>query len=170
MKRFCQPIQTHESSSKLSRCRQLLRPKRLGIALTGLLAFWVVLLSACQTAEIKPLEIVTGDTCARCKAPITEKHFAAEFVTKDRFVRKFDDISCLIQHAAKVGKNNIAAYYVADFPSQKWLKAEEAHFVQSDQISTPKNSGILAFKDEAQAKTLASQYQAKLVKFSDLIK
>lgn len=160
----------HGSSWKLSRCRQFVRSKRLGFAFTGLLAFWVVWLSACQTAEIKPLDIVTGDTCVRCKAPITEKRFAAEFVTKDRFVRKFDDISCMVQHATKVGKSNIAAYYVADFPSQKWLKAEEAHFVQSDQISTPKNSGILAFKDEAQARTLASQYQAKLLSFSDLMK
>lgn len=130
----------------------------------------VVLLCACQKTEIKPLDIVTGDTCLRCKAPITEKHFAAEFVTKDGFVRKFDDISCMTQHATKVGRNNISAYYVADFPSQKWLKAEEAHFVQSDQISTPKNSGLLAFKDEAQAKSLANQYQAKLLAFTDLLK
>lgn len=170
MKRSCQPIQTHKSSSKLSCDRQLQRSKGLGFALAGLLVCALVLLSACQKAEIKPLEIVTGDTCYRCKAPITEKNFAAEFVTKDGFVRKFDDVSCMTQHAAKVGKKNIQAYYVADFPSQKWLKAEEAHFVQSDRINTPKNSGILAFKDESQAKALASQYQAKLVTFSDLLK
>ena len=170
MKSLCQPILTHRSSSKLSCDRQPRQSKGLEFALAGLLVGALVLLSACQKTEIKPVDIVTGDTCVRCKAPITEKHFVAEFVTKDRFVRKFDDISCMAQHAAKVGKNNISAYYVADFPSQKWLKAEEAHFVQSDQISTPKNSGILAFKDEVQAKALASQYQAKLLSFSDILK
>ena len=166
MKTYRGTIPTLALSSRLSCYCQIQKSS----VLVGLLACLMMLLSACQKAEIKPLDVVTGDTCYRCRAPITEKHFAAEFVTKDGFVRKFDDISCMTQHAAKVGKKNIEAYYVADFPSQKWLKAEEAFFVQSDQISTPKNSGILAFKDEAQAKALSSQYQAKLLSFKDMLK
>jgi nitrous oxide reductase accessory protein NosL len=154
MKSFCQPFRMRESI----------------LVLTGLLVFALLAFSACQKPETKPVDIATGDTCVRCKSPITEKQFAAEFVTRDGFVRKFDDVSCMIEHAAKVGKNNIAAYYVADFPSQKWINAQEANFVQSDQISTPRNSGILAFKDTAHAKALASQYQAKQVTFADLIK
>ena len=169
MNSFLQRIRTHRSSAGSSR-RQLRESWKLRFVILGLLLFVLALLSACQKADVKPLDIVTGDTCVRCKSPITEKHFAAEFVTRDGFVRKFDDISCMTQHAAKVGKQNISAYYVSDFPTQKWLNAEEAHFVQSDQISTPKNSGILAFKDEAQAKNLASQYQAKMITFSDLLK
>ncbi len=170
MKTFRQPIGTYYSPSRFSRDLRFRRPWGFGSACLGLALFALALLSACQQAEIKPLDIVTGDTCLRCRAPITEKRFAAEFVTKDGFVRKFDDISCMTQHAEKVGKKNISAYYVADFPTQKWLKAEEAYFVQSDQISTPKNSGILAFQNEAQAKALASQYQAKLLTFNDLLK
>ncbi len=170
MKFFRQSFRTRKpelESGSNSRLRVWGKPS---YACAGLLALAFLLLSACQQAEIKPLDIVTGDTCVRCKAPITEKHFAAEFVTRDGFVRKFDDVSCMIEHAAKVGRNNIAAYYVADFPSQKWIKADEAQFVKSEQISTPKNSGILAFKDPAQAKALAAQYQAQLVRFTDLNK
>ncbi len=170
MEAFSQPNRFYTSSRKMGRdCR----PRGLrgfGLALAGLLAGTLVFLSACQKAEPKPLDIVTGDTCYRCRAPITEKHFAAEFVTKDGFVRKFDDISCMTQHAQKIGKKNIEAYYVADFPSQKWLNGEDAFFVQSEQISTPKNSGILAFKDESQAKALADQYRGKLLRFNDLVK
>jgi nitrous oxide reductase accessory protein NosL len=149
---------------------QLFRVHKSFSALAGLLGASLLLFCACQKPEIKPSDIVTGDTCVRCKAPITEKQFAAEFVTRDGFVRKFDDISCMIEHAEKVGKDNIAAYYVADFPTQKWINADAANFVQSDQISTPRNSGILAFKDAAQAKALAGQYQAKQVSFADLNK
>jgi hypothetical protein len=170
MRAFSQPIQTHTSSSRASRDCQLQKARGLRFALIGVLIWVLVALSACQKAEIRPLDIATGDTCYRCRAPITEKHFAAEFVTKDGFVRKFDDVSCMTQHATKVGRKNIDAYFVADFPSQKWLKAEEAHFVQSEQISTPKNSGILAFADEAQAKAVAGQYQAKLITLNDLLK
>ena len=170
MKAFSQPIQTRALSSNSSRDCRLRRSRGLGFALAALLTGALLAVSACQKAEPKPLDIVTGDTCYRCRAPITEKHFAAEFVTKDGFVRKFDDISCMTQHAAKVGKKNIEAYFVADFPSQQWLKGEEAFFVQSEQINTPRNSGILAFKTQAQAKALADQYKGKLLKFDDLVK
>ena len=170
MKSFRQPIRTQQWSSKPGRAHKLLKPRGFAYACVGLTVFSILLLSACQKTEIKPLDIVTGDTCLRCKAPITDKHYAAEFVTKDGFVRKFDDVSCMTQHAAKIGRNNISAFYVADFPTQKWVNAEQAYFVQSEQISTPKNSGILAFKDEVQAKSLASQYQAKMISFNDLLK
>jgi hypothetical protein len=170
MRAFDQPIQSHTASSKAGRDCQLQTARGPGLTIVWVLACVLAVLSACQKAEIKPLDVATGDTCYRCRAPITEKHFAAEFITKDGFVRKFDDVSCMSQHATKVGRKNIEAYFVADFPSQKWLKAEEAYFVQSEQISTPKNSGILAFADEGQAKAVAGQYQAKLITLNDLLK
>ena len=95
----------------------------------------------------------------------------AELVTKDGFVRKFDDIGCMLEHAkGKIGKANIIAYYAMDFPTQQWVRAEEAQFVKSDKFQTPRSGGILAFKDQANAQDLASQYQAQLVPFADLIK
>jgi hypothetical protein len=77
----------------------------------------------------------------------------------------------MLEHAkTKIGKNNITAYYATDFPSQQWVKAEEASYVKSDKFKTPKDGGILAFKDKAKATALATQYQAQLVEFADLIK
>jgi len=136
-----------------------------------LLACVVISLGACQKAEVKPLDIAEHDTCFRCRGPIADKHYAAELVTKDGFVRKFDDLGCMLEHAkGKIGKANIVAYYAMDFPTQQWVKAEEAHFVKSDKFQTPRNGGILAFKDPAKAQALAAQYQAQLIPFADLIK
>jgi nitrous oxide reductase accessory protein NosL len=140
------------------------------ILLGGLIACLVISVVACKQAPLNPVDITERDVCFRCKEPIADKHYAAELITKDGFVRKFNDIGCMLEHAkTKIGRDNIAAYYAMDFPTQKWLKAEEAHYVKSDKFTTPKNGGILAFKDAAQAQAAATQYQAQLLKFSDLI-
>jgi copper chaperone NosL len=128
-------------------------------------------LTGCQKVELKPVDITENDICFRCKSPIADKHYAAELVTKDGFVRKFDDMGCMLQHAkTKIGKDNIVAYYVMDFPSQQWVKAEEAGYVKSDQFKTPKDGGILAFKDRGKAAAFAAQYKMQTSAFDDLIK
>jgi copper chaperone NosL len=136
-----------------------------------LLACAALVLVACQQPTYKPVEIAQNDVCFRCRAPIVEKQYAAEFATKDGFVRKFDDIACMADYAQnKMKKNNIGAFYVVDYATKEWLPAEQAAFVKSEQFKTPQNGGILAFKDKGQAEKLAAQYQATLLTFGDIVK
>jgi len=140
--------------------------------LFALLFCLFLIASACEKAPVKPVEITTNDICFYCKSPIAEKDMASavEFITKSGFVRKFDDIACLISDAQKVGKKNIEAFYVKDIVSQKWLPADQLQYVRSDKIKTPRNGGIIAFQDAARAQQVATRYQAELVKFGDLVK
>lgn len=137
----------------------------IGVLFAG---FWM---AACAERELRPLEIAEGDVCSLCRAPIAEKQYAAELITKDGFVRKFDDIGCMLEHSKKkVKAPNIGAHYVADYGTKEWLNAAQATFVRSDKFKTPANSGILAFKDRGKAQALASGYQAQMVSLSDLLK
>ena len=138
--------------------------------IVGLLVLASLALFGCQK-PLKAVDIGKDDLCTSCRDMIVEKHYAAEFITKDGFVRKFDDISCMIQHAkTKVKKDSIAAFFIADFPSQQWVNAQEAKYVRSDKFKTPKDGGILAFKDATKAQALATQYQAQLLNFDELMK
>ena len=143
----------------------------------GFMLFCVLwMVGGCEKAPLKPAAIGPNDICFYCRAPIiaggekSQEAFAAEFITKDGFLRKFDDIGCLIANAQKVGKKNIVAYYAVDLVSKAWLPAEQLTFVRSDKIRTPRNGGIIAFQDAARAQQVAAQYQAELVKLSDFIK
>ncbi len=130
-----------------------------------------LLLIGCAKQPVKPVDIAQDDLCSYCRGVIAEKQYAAEFITKDGFVRKFDDISCMVQHAKeKVKPQNIEAYFIVDFPTQKWVPAQQAKFVKSDKFTTPRNGGILAFQDAASAQKLASQYQAQVLTFDELMK
>jgi hypothetical protein len=136
----------------------------------------IVALSGCKQAPLKPTSIGPNDTCYYCRSPFNLEFdkslevYAAEMIAKDGFVRKYDDMSCLIANAKKVGLKNIKAIYAVDFPSRTWLPAEQLHFVRSDQILTPKNGGFVAFRDIEQAKNLASRYKGSMVQLNDLIK
>ncbi len=148
--------------------RRILISKRLSSAV--LLLSLVLIGSGCGKTSVKPVDIGANDVCFYCKSPIIDVAYAGEFVTKTGFVRKFDDISCLVANARKVGKKNILAFYVIDVRSKTWFPAEQVQFVRSDKIGTPRNGGIVAFQDAAQAQQIASRYQGELVKFDDLVK
>lgn len=135
-----------------------------------LLACLLIGICSCQSAaELTPSDITANDTCTFCKMPIEQVQYAAEFMTKDGFTRKFDDIGCMVQHAEKVKTSNIAAFYVMDYANKQWVKGEEAQFVQSEKIQTPMNSGLIAFKDKNAADSVASEYGGKVVGLKDIV-
>jgi copper chaperone NosL len=171
MKKDCQGDSLRLQMSKLNYDGILSRFKSPTVNLGALFICLLIGLCSCQsTAELKPSDITSTDTCTFCKMTIDQVQYAAEFITKDGFTRKFDDIGCMIKHSDKVKKTNIAAYYVMDYANKQWVKGEEAQFVQSEKIETPMNSGIIAFKDKSTADNVASQYGGKVVGLNDLIK
>jgi nitrous oxide reductase accessory protein NosL len=128
-------------------------------------------LGACSSAAPpKPVEIAEGDTCTFCKKPIADMRFAAEFITKDGFVRKFDDIGCMIEHSKKGNRNAIAAFFTVDHDKKNWMKAEDMSYLRSKNLNTPGGSGIAAFADKSRTQALAAQFQGEAVGFEDLMK
>ncbi len=127
------------------------------------------LLAACGQPEIVPVAIHPEDVCASCKMAISEKRFAAEFITKDGDARKFDDIGCLLDYLKnKADLNQIAAYFAADDESKKWLQAESAHFVKSAELATPMGGNIAAFESQDKAKEAAAKFKGEHVSFTEL--
>ena len=100
---------------------------------------------------------------------ISEKRFAAEFITADGEAVKFDDLGCLLNHRRERPiQYEIAAYFVVDFDSREWVKAEEAHYVRSPQFKTPMGAGIAAFKDRSRAEASAAELKGQLLRFAEL--
>lgn len=136
------------------------------LALLGLL----LLLAACGQSEIVAVAIHPEDVCAACKMAISEKQFATEFVTKDGDAKKFDDLGCMLDYLkTKADRNQIAAYFVADFESKKWLRAESAHFVKSAKFAAPMGGNIAAFEHQEKAREAKIKFNGEHVSFAELI-
>jgi copper chaperone NosL len=115
-------------------------------------------LHGCGSAEIKPVEIYPEDMCSQCRMAISEHVFASEMIMADGEVFKFDDLSCLEKFREKSAGRKIAATFVKDYETKKWLPYERSVIVQTS-LKTPMGSGKVALADSARAKEFLKNFQ-----------
>jgi copper chaperone NosL len=116
----------------------------------------------------EPPEIRYGeDTCERCLMIINEARYAAAYVRPDGQARRFDDIGGMIAYTREVAED-VAVFWVHDFDTEEWLKADEAYFVKSDHL-TPMGFGIVAFGEQGRAESWANQEGGMIMSFADLL-
>jgi len=128
---------------------------------------FLILFISCQgESTSKPEKIYLGqDTCERCKMIISEKKFASEYRISKNRTKKFDDIGCMVKYILEeepVDKKKITVF-VADYDTGKWLRAENAIFVHSKKIRTPMNFGIIAFKNEKDAREFVRKDNGSII-------
>ena len=128
----------------------------------------MVVIAACKS-EPKPVPISSDDMCAFCKMAISEKKFAAEFLTSDGEAIKFDDLGCMKSYLTKHIEDKPAAYFVMDFTTKEWLVAPHAFYVQSSELQTPMGGGVVAFQNENAAKEQLKRTTGELWTFQQYL-
>jgi copper chaperone NosL len=125
----------------------------------GVLALFVcaVIAAACGSPDIRPVDIFAEDMCAGCRMAFSDKRFAAELVTLDNEIFKFDDIGCWETFRKEHGEKVPAAEFVRDFASNTWIPARRAVIVRTG-VATPMASGKVAFADSAKAGAFVAEH------------
>jgi len=115
----------------------------------------------------EPPDIRYGeDSCERCLMIINEARYAAAYVTETGETRRFDDIGGMFAYNDEISED-VAVFWVHDFDSEEWLKADEAFYVKSQQ-QTPMGFGIIAFADQQRADQRVTENDGVLLSFADL--
>ena len=128
-----------------------------------------LLFTGCQKGEVLPVELAPEDMCAYCRMAVTEKRYAAQFVRRDGEAFKFDDIGCMSNFVkGRQDRAEIVAYFVMDFESRQWVKAEDAYYVSSPELKSPMGGNTAAFKDEAKAREAVAKFKGRLLRFDEL--
>lgn len=99
---------------------------------------------------------------------ISEARFAAAYVTRQGTVRRFDDLGDLVLYHRSHAED-VAVFWVHDYDTRAWLKADQAFFVVSPAVHTPMGHGIVAFHDRDRAAAMAAEHQGKVMPFADLL-
>ena len=136
--------------------------------LGGLLA--ALLLAACapKADELQPPEIAYGhDLCEACGMLIDQPHMAAATLGTDGRPYKFDEIGDMIQFHAEHPTVQVQAWFVHDYKSEGWLRAEGGFFVYSPELQTPMGHGLAAFETETDALAFAEQWQTDVLSFDE---
>jgi copper chaperone NosL len=152
--------------------RQMLRNTHDGLRNTLILSILLLALIACSSnanTDPTPPTIHYGeDICELCGMIISEETYAAAYVTGNGHGHTFDDIGDMIQAYLRM-KENVRAFFVHDYDSQDWIRAETAHYVLSHDLPTPMLSGLAAFASAAKATDFATEMDGKMLTFDELL-
>ena len=132
----------------------------------------ILLLTACggqANAEPSPPVIHYGeDICEFCGMIISDERFAAGYLTADGQERIFDDLGGMFK-AHLERQETVTAFFVHDFEATKWIRAEKAHYVLSQELPTPMLNGLVACESRDKAEALAAEYNAQVLDFHDVL-
>jgi copper chaperone NosL len=143
--------------------------QKLGISLLLLILAGLITVASCSSGPDfdEPPDIRYGeDSCERCLMIINEARFAAAYVTDAGEIRRFDDIGGMVAYIDEISED-VAVFWVHDFDTEEWLKAEEAFYVESQQ-QTPMGFGVIAFTAQQRADQWATENEGVLLSFADL--
>ncbi len=102
---------------------------------------------------------------------ISQAGYAAQFVDKEGSIFKFDDIGCMIRFARENNRRaTVAAFFVMDYSDRRWLEAQQATYVKSEQTQSPMASGLTAFREPSRAQDYAVTNKGLVMHFDDLWK
>ena len=98
-----------------------------------------------------PETLVKGkDTCAHCRMPISDLHFAAQIIAPGELTLFFDDPGCLGQFVVSGQvKGEGATAWVADHRTGAWIRADLAVYTRVPDLRTPMNHNLVAHESVA---------------------
>lgn len=143
--------------------------------------FWICLsslllltigLQACQ-GDKGPQPIKYGtDQCAYCKMTVSDPRFGTQLQTKKGRVYNFDDAQCMIAFVkeSKVKKEEVAAFYLPDYLSNKLMPAEKMYYLKSEELKSPMRGNIAAFSNAADLETTKAKVGGNTLTWDDLWK
>ncbi|GBD11706.1 hypothetical protein HRbin23_01378 [bacterium HR23] len=129
-------------------------------------------LASCKPSsggEVKPPPIRYGrSVCATCGMIINEAKYSAGAVLAEGTGLVFDDIGCMVLYFRAHPEAKPLAFFVHDYPTEAWIRAESAFYVVSPRILSPMGYGIAAFAQRSQAEGFAQEKQGQVLDFAQV--
>ncbi len=136
------------------------------------LAGFVVLALFLSACEKGPGDIRIGEQeCDHCRMMISDERFAAQLITSHGRQYAFDAIECLAAYV-DIGDGQqleIEGLWVPDFnTSGNWIPANEATYLQSENIRSPMALNLSAYQTEDEAEEQRSEFNGSLIDWNEL--
>jgi len=119
-----------------------------------------------------PVNMPEGSSCSECGMAIPrDGRTASEVIHKNGKVDYFCDLGdMMVYYEVLKDKQGVAAIYVKDYESGRWVEGRSAAYLTGTKAATPMKYGILAFRDRASAeKFRAANGGEKTYTFGDII-
>lgn len=128
----------------------------------------LVLLSACEPER---QEIFYGEEeCAHCSMIIADPQFAGQLLTSTGNHHNFDTIECMAAYVETdaIDDEDIHSLWVASFDEEKWIRADEAYFLRSDNLASPMSMNLTAHEGSEIAQQHQQEYTGEVLGWDEI--
>jgi copper chaperone NosL len=137
---------------------------------TVLFFLLIVIISSCTngTKEIN----YSKDECDYCKMQISDNRFAAEIITNEGTVYKFDSIECLIGYllVKNVTDSDSVKFYICDFLNPgRFIEMRNSFFVHNNDFMSPMGLNVQAFSTESECKKFVKANGGKQISWDKVV-
>jgi hypothetical protein len=94
------------------------------------IAVLAVLVALGGCAPPRPIDVVTGEACWRCRQPIKHAKLAGEMIASNGLALKFRTVHCMSTWIAQQKSGPEDTFFVTDYSSGKWIRASGASYVR----------------------------------------
>ncbi len=111
------------------------------------------------------------DSCHTCKMTLMDHKFGAELVTSKGKVYKFDDVNCMVDfsNSGYLNDESISYTLTIDYSQPgRLIPAENAFYLQSDNIRSPMGSGIAAFETDDARQKYNAELKGNMLNWSEV--
>lgn len=99
--------------------------------------------------------------------PVADERFAGVLIVENGDVRLFDDIGRMVTYQM-LSSQGITGVWVRDYEHDRWIAAEDATFVGSTNLVTPRGSGLLAVDSVERALLLVLQLNGRTLTYDEI--
>jgi nitrous oxide reductase accessory protein NosL len=146
-----------------------------------LLIMFGALISGCTGAkQVKPVEPAMSDSCPICgMMPAKYPGWKAQIIFKDGSIVHFDspkDMLKYLRDLDKMGmekvwirdKNTIAAIFVTDYATKKYIDARKAYYVKGSAVQGPMGEDLVPFTSRDEAERFVSKHGGSVITYGDI--
>lgn len=126
---------------------------------------------SCYTPGPVPIDTAT-DVCSRCRMSIDSLAHAAEIVTADGDVRRYDSLGCLLddyRETTKAGRR-LHGTWVLGYETREYLRAENAYYALASLPTDHMGFGAAAAATRERALKIAGGDASKVVDWNGLLR
>ena len=120
-------------------------------------------------APPKPVNLVLGEACERCKRPVSNERLAGEHIGANGFALKFRTIHCMSTWIAQHPASESGHFFVANYETGSWIRAHRASFVRIVVNPNTMERDFVAFADSQHAAEAARANDSAVVGWEDVL-
>ncbi|MFC1837108.1 nitrous oxide reductase accessory protein NosL [Thermodesulfobacteriota bacterium] len=129
-----------------------------------------------QAAAVQPMVIAEGVSCGKCGMyPAKYPRWQSQIIFKDGSMTPFDGCKCMfnfmnaLNHSEKSHTgDDVAAVFVRDFNTGKWVNGPDAHFVVGSSVMGPMGMELIPFADKAEAMRFHHENGGQMKMYSEI--